>query len=128
MASESVFLKNGFQQVDQKGRYELMSLAFDATAAPPRFNDWAARQADYSGWHLVYSDQCPWHEKAVDALHQTAQTLGLDLNIHRLASPAEAQRAPSGFGTFCLLKDGQLLAEHYISATRFKNIVKKVKS
>jgi hypothetical protein len=35
------------------------------------------------------------------------------------------QLAPSGFGTFSLLKDGKLLEDHYISRTRFENILKK---
>ncbi|MEM6724068.1 MAG: GNAT family N-acetyltransferase [Bacteroidota bacterium] len=128
MASQSVFQKNGFVQVDQKDRYELMSLAFYVEAESPQFIDWTAQQAQYQGWHLVYSDQCPWHEKAVGALQETAGLLGISLTIQRLATPAEAQQAPSGFGTFALLKDGQLLADHYISATRFRNIVKKAKS
>ena len=37
----------------------------------------------------------------------------------------EAKNAPSGYGVFNLLHDGKLLEDHYLSATRFKNILKK---
>jgi hypothetical protein len=43
----------------------------------------------------------------------------------KLQCAPEAQRAPSGFGVFALVKDGKLLEDHYISETRFKTILKK---
>jgi hypothetical protein len=50
---------------------------------------------------------------------------GITLTVKKLATPKEAQKAPSGFGTFSLIKDGKLLADHYISRTRFENILKQ---
>lgn len=43
--------------------------------------------------------------------------------VGEITEAAIAQSAPSGFGVFALLKDGQLLEGHYISKTRFKNIL-----
>ena len=43
----------------------------------------------------------------------------------KLTSPTEAQNAPSGFGTFSLIKDGKLLEDHYLSKKRFENIIKQ---
>ena len=51
----------------------------------------------------------------------------LKLNIVELTSPKEAQNAPSIYATFNLIYDGKLLADHYISARRFTNIIKKEK-
>jgi hypothetical protein len=79
----------------------------------------------YKGWNLVYADQCPWHKKAVFALYDTAMDFGIDLKIKKLTSSKQPKKAPSGFGTFSLLGDGRLLEDHYISATRFKNILRK---
>ncbi|MDP8203010.1 MAG: YoaP domain-containing protein [Candidatus Tenebribacter mawsonii] len=45
--------------------------------------------------------------------------------MKKITSSKEANNAPSGFGSFSLLHDGNLLEDHYLSATRFKNIVKK---
>lgn len=125
MANKSLFEKNNFTCVDIIDRYELMLLSFDAKHKQPTFYNWTKDQSSYSGWHLLYSDQCPWHEKAISEIIQTAASHHIKLNVKKLSTPKEAQNAPSGFGTFSLLKDGKLLADHYISKTRFENIVKQ---
>ncbi len=125
IAGKQIFEKNGYAVVDQLGRFELMAKSFENTTAQPKFNDWEAEQTKYKGWHLIYSDQCPWHEKAIIALKESAIENKIQLKIKKLKSPNEAQVAPSGFGTFSLIKDGKLLADHYISRTRFENILKK---
>lgn len=50
---------------------------------------------------------------------------GIDLNVKKIETVKEAKQAPSGFGVFSLLHNGKLLEDHYISATRFRNILKK---
>lgn len=120
-----IFEGQGYVQTDARGRFELMTLQWDETATAPRLRDWTAAQRHYQGWHLLYADQCPWHEKAAEALRSTAAAHGIDLQVRKLANAPEAQQAPSGFGVFSLLKDGKLLEDHYISATRFRNILKK---
>lgn len=125
MANKTLFEKNGFSVAEQLDRFELMDKKILAGCPTPSFNDWTKRQADYRGWHLVYADQCPWHEKSVKVLQQSATLHDLQLHVKKLKTPEEAQRAPSGFGTFSLLKDGKILADHYISQTRFENIIRK---
>ena len=125
MTDKRLFEKNGFVQVDQRGRFELMVKKFDQATPDPALIDWTKRQHEYLGWHLVYADQCPWHEKTVTSLQTTAKSKGIDLKIRKIISAKEAQNAPSGFGVFSLLHDGVLLEDHYISNTRFENILKK---
>ena len=125
MANKSLFQKNEFEQVDKKGRFELMSKSFSLDEPKPEFFDWEKNQDGYNGWHLLYANQCPWHIKSVTDLTETAKLQGIDLNVKQLKSPGEAQQSPSGYGTFSLIKDGKVLADHYISKTRFKNIIKK---
>ena len=125
MANSSIFIRQGYHIADQKGRFELLSKPFRKTASEPIFNDWEKEQKRYKGWHLVYSDQCPWHEKAIIALHSTAIDHNIDLNITKIKTAIEAQYAPSGFGTFTLIRNGNVLADHYISKTRFENIIRK---
>lgn len=126
MANRSLFEKNGYHIAGKKDRFELMVKIIDPGAPVPIFNDWTREQEKYAGWHLIYSDQCPWHEKSVKDLSSCATEKGINLVVTRLKTPAEAQKAPSGFGTFSLLKDGKLLSDHYISRTRFENILKKI--
>jgi GNAT superfamily N-acetyltransferase len=124
IANRSLYMKCGFDIAQRLDRFELMYRRIEQDAAPPEFNDWTKEQVHYKGWHLVYSDQCPWHEKAVSELTQAARDKGINLSVRKLRTPAEAQKAPSGFGTFSLINDGKLLADHYISRTRFENILR----
>lgn len=125
MSNKNLFLKNGFDIVEEKDRFELLSLSFTSEFEKPKFADWHKHQSKYQGWHLIYSDQCPWHEKSINDLRAAAENQDIDLTIRKLISPEEALESPSGFGTFSLIKDGKLLADHYISKTRFNNIIKK---
>ncbi len=125
MAGKQVFEKNGYSQVAQKDRFELLSKKWRNDSADPVFVDWSLKQSSCQGWHLLYADQCPWHDKAVKALLQTAAEYEIELQIKRLNTVEEAKNAPSGYGVFSLLHNGKLLEDHYISATRFRNIIKK---
>lgn len=125
IANKSLYEKNKFSIVDRLDRFELMVKAFGGKNAKPQFFDWTKEQSKYKGWHLVYADQCPWHEKSITDIQQSALDNGIKLAVKKLLTPKEAQNAPSGFGTFSLIKDGKLLSDHYISRTRFENILKQ---
>jgi len=120
-----LFEKNGYAPVDQRDRFDLYSKKWDVSAVDPKLLDWTAQQKKYQGWQLLYANQCPWHEKSVNAIKATAEAYGIDIKVKKINSAKEARKAPSGFGVFSLLKDGKLLEDHYISATRFKNILEK---
>lgn len=125
IANKSLYEKNKFSIVDRLDRFELMVKAFGGKNVKPQFFDWTKEQSKYKGWHLVYADQCPWHEKSITDIQQSALDNGIKLAVKKLLTPKEAQNAPSGFGTFSLIKDGKLLSDHYISRTRFENILKQ---
>ena len=125
IANKDLFMKNGFTQVDQRGRFELLVKKWEESVPDPQLLDWTQQQKQYKGWHLVYADQCPWHEKSVVAMQEVAQEFGVDLQVTKMETAEAAQQAPSGFGVFNLLHDGKLLEDHYLSATRFKSILTK---
>lgn len=125
MADRHIFEKNGYSEVQKMGRFELLVKKWNGEAPDPRLIDWTANLDQYRGWHVIYADQCPWHEKSVEALLHTAHDYEIDLKVTRLTTDQQARSAPSGFGVFSLLHDGKLLEDHYISATRFRNILKK---
>ena len=124
MADADLFLQAGYQEVDARGRFRLLAKRL-AEGASPVLRDWDESLAGLEGWHLLYADQCPWHEKAVRVLAEEAERQGLPLVVRRLETAAEAQRAPSGFGVFALVRDGRLIEDHYISVPRFRNILAK---
>ncbi len=125
IADKRLFEKNGFKQVDKLERFELMTKKFDTKFDDPKLNDWTKNREKFQGWHLLYADQCPWHHKSVEALKEVVEELGVKLKVKQLSTSKEAKQAPSGFGTFSLLHDGKLLEDHYLSSTRFRNILKK---
>ena len=125
MAGKGIFEKNGYEFIERKGRFELWSKTFNNVNKLPKILNYELNQKNYQGWNLLYSDQCPWHAKAAVEIQKKALEKGVKLNIQRIETAAEAQNGPSGFGTFSLIKDGKLLEDHYISATRFENILRK---
>ena len=126
MADKRVFEKNGFQEISKLDRFELMVFRTNDSATDPSFIDWTDKAKEYDGWHLLYNDQCPWHYKSAGDLQKVAQENGILLNVTRMTSHIDAQNAPSGFAGFNLIYNGKLLEDHYISGTRFKNILKKI--
>lgn len=125
MADKSLFKKNGFEIAGKLDRYELMYKPLNNDAKPPELINWYDELQKYHGWNLIYADQCPWHTKSAHDLEAVASAQGIEMNIIKLNTPQEAQFAPTGYGTFSLVKDGEILADHYISKTRFENILKK---
>lgn len=125
LANKSLFENNGFKQIEVKDRFELLSKTWNSNVEKPKFHNWTKQQEKYKGWHLLYADQCPWNEKSVAAILNVAMDHNVDLKASKINTVKEAKMAPSGFGVFNLLHDGRLLDDHYLSATRFRNILKK---
>jgi len=49
----------------------------------------------------------------------------LKLKVTELKNAKQAQDAPSVYAVFNMVYDGKLLVDHYISSTRFQNIINK---
>ena len=127
MAKSSLFRKNGFSVVETaEPSFELM-VKQSKPSPLPHFCDWRSALKKYQGLHIVYSKQCPWVARFVMELDEFIKAKGLSITITELKTSAEAQAAPSPYATFNLILDGRLLADHYISMTRFANILNKEK-
>ena len=92
----------------------------------PAFKDFEEQLTKYKGLNLLYSNQCPWVARSVKDLKIIADKNGLKLKIKELKNPDQAQNAPSVYSVFNLILNGKLLADHYISKTRFQNIINKI--
>lgn len=130
MVGPAIFLRHGFAVVDTAPPdFSLLALRFNPAAPPPRFSGaWAERQAEYpAGLTILRTDQCPYSVKNVREMSAVAQEeFGLTPRVITLADAAAVHRAPCPFGTFAVLHDGRLLADHPISATRLRNILQKI--
>ena len=125
MAGKGLFLKNGFKSVAQANpSYELMVKTFKKRSLP-KFKDWGKQLHKYKGLNIIYSNQCPWVARSIDELREIAEKRGLKLKIIELKTAKQAQNAPSPYAVFNLVYDGRLLVDHYVSVTRFRNILNK---
>lgn len=124
MAKKDIFLKNGFTVVGkQKPDFELLGLQFREDSVIPRFLEVSVD--DYNkGLYILRSPQCPYTEKNVNAMIETARVMGLNPEVVELSGHESARRNPSPFGSFALIHNGEILSHHPISNTRFQNIMR----
>ena len=130
LADRRLFLASGFEPVDAAPPdYELLVHKFDKNAPDPTFKrDCDQKLVRYSrGLTIIRSSQCPHIAKFAADIAETAKNeYGLRPNVVDLRSPSDAQNAPTPYAIFALIYDGQLLADHQISRTRFRNIMKQL--
>jgi len=124
MANREIFIKNGYSVVAESRKEQLLAKRFKGGLVPS-INRWQDRLEEYHGLTMVYSKQCPWVARFVEEVKPILEKEELNPNIIELETADEAQKAPSVYGVFNLIYDGKLLADRYISTTRFLNIVKK---
>jgi N-acetylglutamate synthase-like GNAT family acetyltransferase len=129
MAKKELFLKNRFELVDKAPPdFELLVKKIKKNAHSPQFRgNWKERLSKHGkGLTIIRSDQCPYLEKWAKEISETAQeTYGIKAKIVELKTYKEAQNAPSAYGTFSIVYNGKLLADHPISNKRFMNIMNK---
>lgn len=122
MAGREIFLKNGFEQIDQRDRFQLVIHRLKKGAAP-RFRDIRTMGPKVSGLHLLHCAQCPINDKSATDLSKLAARHGLQMKVTVLRTAQEAQSAPSYYGVYNLMWNGRLLSDHYVSRGRFKNLL-----
>ena len=118
-----VFLKYGFTVCDQQGSYELMAFPLRSNPTLPRFTKQSPEA--YPTLTLLYSAQCPMQSKAALDIAAYCGELKLPIQIIEITSAKQAQQNPSALGTFALLYQQKVICDHPISASRFRNILKK---
>jgi ribosomal protein S18 acetylase RimI-like enzyme len=124
MANKELFLKNGFREVQASGVFLLLVKQL-RKAAEPKFKECESNLGSYEGLNIVYSNQCPWVARFMSELGEIIEKKGLKIDIVELKTPEQAQAAPSIYAVFNLVNDGKLLSDHYLSTTRFLNILNK---
>ena len=126
MAGKDIFLKNGFKSIaTAKPSFELMVKTLKEGGPLPKLNDSEKQLSKYKGLNIIYSNQCPWVARSIKDMIETAKSKDLKLKVTELKNAKEAQDAPSAYAIFNLVYEGKLLADHYISNTRFLNIINK---
>ncbi|RPJ62150.1 MAG: GNAT family N-acetyltransferase [Acidobacteria bacterium] len=117
LISKKLLLGHGFQSVDEAApSFELLVNKFDGGPAPSFPADWEARAKRFGeGLTIIRSDQCPYLGDAVNFATETAREKGMSARVVELTSAREIQeRAPSPYGVFTVLLNGQILTHHYL--------------
>lgn len=129
IARRDLFLKAGFKLADTYAPdHELLVKKFTKSAADPKFpKDFEKRLLKYkSGLTIIWSDQCPYIGKSLGEILETARKKGLKFKSVELKTARDAQLAPTPYAVFSILYDGKVVADHMVSNTRFKNILKQI--
>lgn len=124
MANKDIFIKHGYDLISESGKEQLLAKQFRDGPAPS-INNWQAELVKYNGLTIVFSKQCPWVARFIEEVKPILEDKKLVPRVIELKTATQAQKAPSLYGIFNLIYDGKLLADRYISTTRFLNIVRK---
>jgi len=124
MSTKDIFLKNGYKLISESDKDQLVVKQF-SNGSLPFINNWQSELKTHNGLTMVYSRQCPWVARFIEDVKPFLKREKLEAKVIELKTAAEAQKAPSLYSVFNLIYNGLLLAERYISTTRFLNIVKK---
>lgn len=129
MAGRGLFMKKCFEVIDTAPPdFELLVKKFNQNAPTPKFGGNRARKlAQYSeGLTIFQSAQCPYPAKCVPEISGLAERVyGLKPRIVELENCRDAQASPCAFGSFGIVYNGRVIAEHPISSKRFANIMDK---
>jgi L-amino acid N-acyltransferase YncA len=129
IAKRDLFIKSGFQLADTTPPdHELLVKKFVKSTPDPKFpRDFEKRLQKYRrGLTIIWSNQCPYVGKSLGEIFETAKKKGIKFKSVELKTAKEAQSAPTPYAVFSIIHDGKVVADHMVSNTRFKNILKKV--
>ncbi|WP_010275336.1 GNAT family N-acetyltransferase [Paenibacillus senegalensis] len=122
LADKSFFMQYGFESIDQAPpSFELIVKRLNRDDPVPHFNHgWEERMSQYQdGITIIKADQCPYFEDAVNTITEAANEREIQVNIITMQDPIEAQNAPSAYGVFNVIYNGQLVTYHPLTKREF---------
>lgn len=119
-----IFLKKGYTTISECGKDQLMVKQFKEGTLPS-INNWKDELEKCKGLTVIYSRQCPWVARFMEEVKPILVKESLEPTVIEIRIAKQVQNAPSLYGVFNLIYNGKLLADRYISTTRFLNIVRK---
>jgi hypothetical protein len=124
MVKKDIFLSIGYKIAAESGKDQLLVKQF-RDAPLPVFSNPSLDLTKHKGLTIIYSEQCPWVTRFIEEVKPILEIKNLTPEIIKIGTPSLAQKAPSVYGIFNLIHNGKILADRYISTTRFVNIISK---
>ncbi len=128
LTGKKLFLKNGFDLVDTAPPgFELLVKQFKDVALPSFPKDWDERLKSYGeGLTVVFTKQCPYLPDATKLILEAANEVGVKARAVELKSAADIhERAPSAYGVYSIVYNGQLLSHYYIKKEKLIELLEK---
>jgi len=113
LADGRLYLKNGFEKVDEMPPFELYAKKLKDKVAPPKFYPISSKKlANYAkGLTILESYQCPYTCKTVTSIKRMAEKAKIPVKVKHIASCEEAQKnSVNPYGTFCVILDGKSIS------------------
>lgn len=130
MAGDELFLKKGFSVVETAPPdYSLVVKKLRKTAPDPAIvqRDDSFFKKYNKGLYIFTSGQCPYLGTCVpDIAAEAEKEFGLKPKIIEMTSAEEARRNPALYGTFGIVYNGEIVGDHPMSKTKFRNNMKKM--
>ena len=118
LISADILERHGFENVAAAPpSFDLLVKKFDTGHADPSFcGGWDEKQSAHGEGLVVYrTDQCPYLDDAVKHAESFAKERGFPFKTIELTSAADVRGlSPTPYGVFAIVKDGMLLAYHYL--------------
>jgi GNAT superfamily N-acetyltransferase len=131
-AGRAFFERHGFEAAAGcDPRISLMVYRLKKRAKPPTFSSGAIRGPGHykKGMTIIRTDQCPYVEDSTRIIVEEGEKLGIaPIKVVPLKTAADVRRrAPSPFGVFATVLDGQLLSYRYLTPRELHKAVAKVR-
>ncbi len=126
LAGKKLLVRNGFESVGQSPpSFDLLVKRFDDAPAPAFPGDWEERLGRYGpGLTVVRTDQCPYIDNGVQKIVDVAAERGIQARVVELRSCQEVREsAPSAYGVYGVVYNGELLAYHYLTDKQFRELL-----
>jgi GNAT superfamily N-acetyltransferase len=128
LVGKKLLLSRGFESVAQAPPgYELLAHNFSPAPAPSFPTDWKRRAEFYGkGLTVIRTDQCPYLDDAVNTAIDAARDRGIPARVIELTSARDVrERAPSPYGVFTIVLDGEVLSHYYLPQKKLNEILDK---
>lgn len=126
LARDTVFLKNGFHEVDTAPpTFNLLVRPLRDGSSPAFPQNWDARAAAYGtdGATVVYTDQCPYMPDAVAGAVTAFEERGVPVRTVKLDDAATVRAtSPSPYGVFSIVLNGRLFCYHYLGRRELRQL------
>ncbi|HWL25658.1 MAG TPA: GNAT family N-acetyltransferase [Ureibacillus sp.] len=116
-SSKDVFIKNGFNEIDQAPYdFELLVYKLGDVTDPYFPRDWEERLQRFNELTIVQMPQCPYVEVAGDNVIQAANKLGIQSNIINLKNREQLlELSPTPYGIYGVIYKNQLISYHRLT-------------